>query len=140
MAEYEIIKPLIGGMLIGLSAAVLMLTKGRIAGISGIVEGVLRPKTGDVTWRVIFLAGLVVGGFVMAMLLPERFDLTTNRTMTMTAIAGILVGVGVHLGSGCTSGHGVCGISRISMRSLVAVPTFMGTGALAVWLVNQQIN
>ncbi len=140
MAEYEIIKPLIGGMLIGLSAALLMLAKGRIAGISGIVEGVLRPKTGDIAWRVIFLAGLIIGGFVMSALLPERFDLTTNRTMGMTALAGILVGIGVHIGCGCTSGHGVCGISRISVRSLVAVPTFMGTGALVVWLVNQQLN
>ena len=140
MAEFEVIKPLIGGMLIGLSAAILMLTKGRIAGISGIVEGVLRPKSGDVMWRVIFLAGLLVGGMVMAMLLPERFDLTTNRTIQMTAVAGLMVGIGVHIGCGCTSGHGVCGISRISLRSLVAVPTFMGTGALVVWLVNQQLG
>jgi len=140
MAEFEVIKPLIGGMLIGLSAAVLMLTKGRIAGISGIVEGVLRPKSGDLMWRVIFLAGLLVGGMVMAMLLPERFDLTTNRTIQMTAVAGLMVGIGVHIGCGCTSGHGVCGISRISVRSLVAVPTFMGTGALVVWLVNQQLG
>jgi uncharacterized membrane protein YedE/YeeE len=140
MAEYEIVKPLMGGMLIGLSAAILMLARGRIAGISGIVEGVLRPKTGDVAWRVIFLVGLVTGGLVMANLLPERFDLTTNRTIGMTAFAGVLVGIGVHIGCGCTSGHGVCGISRISMRSLVAVPTFMGTGALVVWLVNQQLS
>jgi len=140
MAEFEVIKPLIGGMLIGLSAAILMLARGRIAGISGIVEGVLRPKTGDVAWRVVFLTGLVSGGLVMAMLLPERFDLTTNRTIGMTALAGILVGIGVHVGCGCTSGHGVCGVSRISVRSLVAVPTFMGTGALMVWLVNQQLS
>lgn len=139
MAEFEVIKPLIGGMLIGLSAAILMITKGRIAGISGIVEGVLRPKAGDVAWRVVFLTGLVVGGLVMAMLLPERFDLTTNRTVGMTALAGILVGIGVHVGCGCTSGHGVCGISRMSIRSLVAVPTFIATGALMVWLVNQQL-
>ena len=139
MAEFEVIKPLIGGMLIGLSAAILMLTKGRIAGISGIVEGVLRPKGGDVMWRVIFLAGLLVGGMVMAMMLPERFDLTTNRTIEMTVVAGVMVGIGVHIGCGCTSGHGVCGISRISVRSLVAVPTFMATGALVVWLVNQQL-
>ncbi len=136
MVEFEIIKPLIGGMLIGLSAAILMLTHGRIAGISGIVEGVLRPKSGEVAWRVLFLSGLIIGGVTMSMLLPERFDLSTNRTLTMTAIAGLLVGIGVHVGCGCTSGHGVCGISRISVRSLVAVPTFMTTGALVVWLVN----
>lgn len=140
MVEFEIIKPLIGGMLVGLSAAILMLTKGRIAGISGIVEGVLRPKAGEVAWRVLFLSGLIIGGLAMSMLLPERFDLTTNRTLVMTAIAGLLVGIGVHVGCGCTSGHGVCGISRISARSLVAVPTFMTTGAVVVWLVNLNLN
>jgi len=140
MVEFEIIKPLIGGMLVGLSAAILMLTQGRIAGISGIVEGVLRPKAGEVAWRVLFLSGLIIGGLAMSMLLPERFDLTTNRTLVMTAIAGLLVGIGVHVGCGCTSGHGVCGISRISVRSLVAVPTFMTTGAVVVWLVNLNLN
>ncbi|MEE4243833.1 MAG: YeeE/YedE thiosulfate transporter family protein [Kangiellaceae bacterium] len=134
MAEFEIFRPLIGGMAIGLASAVLMIAKGRIAGISGIVEGVIRPKSGDTLWRIIFIAGLLVGGLSMFLLMPDRFALDGARPITTTAIAGLLVGFGVHIGCGCTSGHGVCGISRISLRSLVAVPCFMVSGALVVWL------
>ena len=137
MENFEIVKPLLGGMLIGLSSALLMLVKGRIAGISGIVEGVLRPKSGETLWRVVFLTGLCLGGFAMTLIQPERFDLTTNRSIEMIGLAGLLVGMGVHIGCGCTSGHGICGVSRISTRSLVAVPTFMGVGAMVVWVVNQ---
>ena len=135
MTEFEIVKPLIGGVLIGLSSAILMLGRGRIAGVSGILEGILRPKTGEVLWRVLFILGLCIGGLFMSFILPERFNLDTNRNIEMIALAGLLVGVGVHIGCGCTSGHGVCGISRISSRSLVAVPTFMLVGALVVWAV-----
>lgn len=135
MTEYEVVKPLIGGALIGFSASILMLVKGRIAGISGILEGILRPVSGDLWWRIIFILGLCFGGLVMSYFLPERFDLSTNRSLTMLGFAGLLVGVGVHIGCGCTSGHGVCGISRISSRSLIAVPTFMLVGAIVVWAV-----
>jgi len=135
MAEFEIIKPLIGGMLIGLSSAILMLGRGRIAGVSGIFEGILRPRADEVLWRVLFILGLCFGGLVMSFIYPERFNLETNRSIEMIALAGLLVGIGVHIGCGCTSGHGVCGISRISSRSLVAVPTFMFVGALVVWAV-----
>ena len=140
MTEFEILKPLIGGMLIGLSSAILLLARGRIAGISGIFEGILRPKPGKTLWRVLFISGLSLGGFAMAMILPERFVLETNRSIETLGIAGLLVGFGVHIGCGCTSGHGICGISRISVRSLVAVPTFMGTGAFVVWLVNLYLS
>ncbi len=139
MQEFEVIKPLIGGMVIGLSAAVLMLARGRIAGISGIIEGVLRPKSGEVAWRAIFLAGIICGGFLFSLFLPERFVVEINRTTPMIALAGLLVGVGTHIGCGCTSGHGICGISRFSMRSLVAVPTFMVTGAIVVWLIDHYL-
>jgi uncharacterized protein len=140
MTEFEIIKPLLGGILIGLSSAILMLVKGRIAGISGIFEGILRPKPGETLWRVIFILGLCIGGLTMSFLLPERFVLETNRSLQLIGLAGLLVGIGVHVGCGCTSGHGICGISRISTRSLVAVPTFMTVGAVVVWLVNQMIG
>ena len=133
--EFEIVKPLIGGTLIGLSSAILMLGAGRIAGISGILEGILRPKPNEFLWRVIFILGLCLGGFITSQFIPERFDLTTNRSFELIALAGLLVGVGVHIGCGCTSGHGVCGISRISSRSLIAVPTFMLVGAATVGLV-----
>ena len=137
MAEYEILKPLLGGMLIGLSSAILMLVKGRIAGISGIFEGLLRPIPGEIRWRLLFIGGLCLGGIIMFQFLPERFNLESERSLLMIALAGLLVGIGVHVGCGCTSGHGVCGISRISMRSIVAVPTFMLSGAIVVWLLNQ---
>jgi len=136
MVEFEVVKPLVGGILIGLSAAILMLAKGRIAGISGIVEGVLKPTQGDIFWRVIFLFGLIVGGLTMSLFIPENFDFSTNRSLELIALSGLLVGLGVHVGCGCTSGHGICGISQISVRSLVAVPTFMTAGALVVWFLN----
>lgn len=137
MAEFEILKPLLGGMLIGLSSAILMLVKGRIAGISGIFEGLLRPISGEIRWRLLFIGGLCLGGVIMFQFLPERFNLESERSLFMIAMAGLLVGIGVHVGCGCTSGHGVCGISRASMRSMVAVPTFMLSGAIVVWLLNQ---
>lgn len=136
MTEFEIIKPLIGGMLIGLASAILMLGRGRIAGISGIFEGILRPTKGDFLWRVIFILGLSFGGLFMSFIMPERFNLESSRSLEMIGLAGLLVGIGVHIGCGCTSGHGICGISRFSVRSLVAVPTFMLSGAVVVWLIN----
>ena len=135
IVEFEIIKPLVGGMAIGLGSAILMLSIGRIAGISGIVEGILRPRSGDWDWRIIFVVGLLFGGFLMYSMMPERFVIDSGRSLMMVGAAGLLVGFGVHIGCGCTSGHGVCGISRISMRSLVAVPTFMLSGAIVVWLI-----
>ena len=92
--EFEIVKPLIGGTLIGLSSAILMLGAGRIAGISGILEGILRPKPNEFLWRVIFILGLCLGGFITSQFIPERFDLTTNRSFELIALAGLLVGVG----------------------------------------------
>jgi uncharacterized membrane protein YedE/YeeE len=136
MAEFEILKPLLGGILIGLASIILLLANGRIAGISGIFEGLLKPKAGEYLWRLLFVAGLMIGGFVMSVLVPERFDLLTNRTIGMIALGGLLVGLGVTVGCGCTSGHGICGISRFSRRSLVSVPIFIATGAVVVWLMN----
>lgn len=136
MVEFEVVKPLLGGVLIGLAASVLMLAKGRIAGISGIFEGLLRPKSGEILWRFLFIFGLLVGGLIMSLIQPERFNLDSNRSIEMIALAGVLVGFGVHIGCGCTSGHGICGISRISPRSLVAVPTFMSVGAIVVWAIS----
>ncbi len=135
ITDFEIIKPLLGGVLIGFASAFLMLVRGRIAGVSGIFEGLLRPKSGDILWRFLFIFGLTVGGYAMASIMPERFSLETGRSIELIALAGLLVGIGVHLGCGCTSGHGICGISRVSMRSFTAVPTFMGAGALVVWFL-----
>ena len=125
----------IGGILIGLSATILLLFNGRIAGISGIFATALFPKGQREYWRWAFVAGLVLGGLVMSLVVPNLFAVTYDRPLWMVALAGLIVGVGVRMGSGCTSGHGVCGLSRFSPRSLVATLTFIATGALTVAVV-----
>lgn len=121
---------LAGGALIGTAASILLAMNGRIAGVSGVLGGILAPAAGDVAWRVAFVGGLALGGLAMLVLTPESFG-ASPRDLPLVAIAGVLVGVGTRIGGGCTSGHGVCGISRLSMRSVVATLTFMATGALA---------
>ena len=123
---------LVGGALIGCAAALLLRSHGRIAGISGICGGVLERPTE--LWRVAFLVGLALAGLGSVVVAPQAAG-ESPRTLPIVALAGLLVGVGTRLGGGCTSGHGVCGIARRSGRSLVAVMTFMLTGALTVWLV-----
>ncbi len=120
---------LLGGGLIGSGSALLLLTHGQIAGISGIAGGLVRRGTGDRAWRLAFLAGLVVAGIVAAAVVPGAIGAPV-RSLGAMAVAGLLVGFGARLGDGCTSGHGVCGLSRGSVRSLVAVGTFMVTGAI----------
>ena len=121
----------VGGLIIGLAASILLIWNGRAAGISGIYNGVLQFFKGDVAWRVYFVLGLFVGGFIIAMQAPTpeiEFTAEPFRPLAMTAIGGILVGFGTVMGAGCTSGHGVCGISRFSRRSFVAVVCFMISG------------
>ncbi|OEZ58220.1 hypothetical protein JAB5_26080 [Janthinobacterium sp. HH103] len=125
---------LAGGMLIGLAAALLILFNGRIAGISGIVGGLLRPRSGDLGWRIAFLAGLIGTPLLWQLwraLPPVQIDAGTPALIA----AGLLVGVGVRYGAGCTSGHGVCGLSRLSPRSLAATCAFMAAGFLTVYLL-----
>lgn len=125
---------LAGGILIGAAAAMFVLLNGRIAGISGIVGGLLKPARGDVAWRVAFVLGLVGAPFAWSLfgtLAPLRIDAGWGALV----VAGLLVGVGVRYGSGCTSGHGVCGLSRLSLRSFVATLTFMATAFATVFLL-----
>jgi len=123
---------LLGGVVIGVAAAMLLLLVGRIAGISGITSGLVKPVKGEVPWRAAFVGGLVMGGVGLLAFYPQAFPELVSRGPLLTAIAGLLVGVGTQLGSGCTSGHGVCGISRLSGRSIVATITFISAGAIAV--------
>lgn len=127
-----------GGVLIGLAAAVFVLFNGRIAGISGILGGLLRPARGDMGWRLAFLAGLVAApvcyGLVSA--LPEATVAADEGTLV---VAGLLVGLGTRYGAGCTSGHGVCGISRRSPRSLIATAAFMLAGFVTVYVVRHAL-
>ncbi|MDO9017292.1 MAG: YeeE/YedE family protein [Deltaproteobacteria bacterium] len=127
------IRALQGGALIGLSASLLLGLNGRVMGISGIVGGLLAPSAGDVAWRALFIAGLVGGGLVALALMPGAFS-AGSASLGLVLLAGLLVGVGTRIGNGCTSGHGVCGISRFSPRSVAATLTFIGTGALTVLL------
>lgn len=119
-----------GGALIGLAASAMLLLDGKIAGISGIVGGLFTPRAGDIGWRVAFLAGLSSAGLLAALVAPAALQPELARASWMWVLAGLLVGVGTRLGNGCTSGHGVCGLSRQSPRSLASVVTFMAVGAL----------
>ena len=130
---------LVGGVLIGASASMLLALNGRIAGISGIVGGVLKPNPGDTAWRVWFISGLIAGGAVLAALRPASFG-AAIVSVPWAIVAGLLVGFGTRLGSGCTSGHGVCGISRFATRSLAATATFMASGAAAAFIVHHVIG
>jgi uncharacterized membrane protein YedE/YeeE len=120
---------LVGGLLIGLAAALLLLLNGRISGISGIVGGMFAPKSSEVGWRVVFVAGLLEGAFhilVTGGVIPVRMQ----ASVPVLVVAGLLVGFGTRLGSGCTSGHGLCGIARLSRRSIVASAVFFGVAML----------
>lgn len=125
---------LAGGALIGLAAALFVLLNGRIAGISGILGGLLRPVRGDIAWRLAFLAGLIGAPLVYGLFAPLPQPHIEAGTGWLIA-AGLLVGVGTRYGAGCTSGHGVCGLSRLSPRSLVATLAFMAAGFVTVYLL-----
>jgi uncharacterized membrane protein YedE/YeeE len=124
-----------GGALIGLGAALLMWSVGRIAGISGIASGALEGARGDRAWRIAFLAGMMIAGAVALQFLPAPARAQTGPT-PLLIVAGLLVGFGTRVGNGCTSGHGVCGLARLSKRSLVAVVTFMAAAFAAAFVMN----
>lgn len=125
-----------GGALIGASATVLLLTHGRVAGVSGMLGGALRRDTDDRSSRIGFVLGLLIAGVVGAVVAPSRFG-GTPVALPLVAVAGLLVGFGTRLGNGCTSGHGVCGLSRLSKRSLAATMTFMVVAAITVAIVRE---
>ncbi len=125
---------LAGGLLIGLATTMFVLLNGRIAGISGVIGGLLKPTRGDIAWRAAFILGLV-GAPLVYMLFAVLPTLQIDAGYGALAVAGLLVGVGTRYGGGCTSGHGVCGLSRLSPRSLVATATFMAAGFLTVFVI-----
>lgn len=141
MESFTPLASTLGGVLIGLSATLVLFGLGRIAGISGIFGGVVAsPKVGDVAWRVAFLLGLVAGGVAMYVAAPALFAVPLDRSLVVVVVAGLLVGLGARIGQGCTSGHGVCGVSWLSTRSIVATATFMATGALTVFVVRHALG
>lgn len=134
MTEFTPFSAILGGTLIGLAATLLMLSFGRIAGASGIAAGVVTAARGDRAWRVAFLFGALASSTMVYWFTPIHFQFRTNYPDYMTLISGLLVGFGASLGSGCTSGHGVCGLARLSRRSIVATIIFFSFSLVSVYL------
>lgn len=132
MTLFAILSALAGGAIIGLTAALLLLTHNRVAGISGIAAGILPPWNAESGWRACFLAGLILSG-PLYRLAGGTITMEINGSVPLMAIAGLLVGYGSRLGGGCTSGHGICGIARLSMRSVVATLVFMLVAGIVVF-------
>jgi uncharacterized membrane protein YedE/YeeE len=138
VAEY--VRPLIGGAFIGVACALLLLLHGKIAGISGICAGLLRFERGDLAWRAWFVAGMLVSAAILGRLLPGAYVVAVPRSTAGLAVAGLLVGVGTRLGNGCTSGHGLCGVSRLSRRSVTATVIFMALGIVTTTMVGRWLG
>lgn len=130
-SELSFVRAAAGGALIGVSASALLIVNGRIAGVSGVLGGAIRFEREDLFWRLAFIAGLLAGGAIFALAAPALLPAAMPRGPLWIALAGLLVGYGTRLGNGCTSGHGVCGVGRLSPRSMVATATFIVTGMIA---------
>ncbi len=130
---------LAGGALIGIASAMFVLFNGRIAGITGIMGGLLKPKSGDIGWRLAFIIGLIIAP-VIWQLFTSLPAMQIDASNTLLVLAGLIVGISTRYGSGCTSGHGVCGISRLSPRSIIATLAFMFTGFLTVYIVRHVLG
>ncbi|RLA16633.1 MAG: YeeE/YedE family protein [Gammaproteobacteria bacterium] len=139
MENFTPLSAFIGGSLIGLSAALLLLLKGRIAGITGIMDSMVPPYERASFWRGAFIIGLILGVLLYALLFGSP-TITVEASDSMLIIAGLLVGFGSNLGSGCTSGHGICGIALFSTRSIIATLTFMASGFLTVFITHHLLG
>ncbi|MCZ6553116.1 MAG: YeeE/YedE family protein [SAR324 cluster bacterium] len=140
MAEFDPISSLAGGVLIGIAAGVLWVFNGRLAGISGIFGDALGIRLPEIGWRWMFVAGLIAGGVAMYAIEPGYFPRGVQGALPVAIAGGLLVGIGTRMGSGCTSGHGVCGIARVSPRSIAATLIFMATGGITVFVTNHLLG
>ena len=140
MENFTPVSALVGGALIGVSAGLLLWLNGRIAGISGIAGGLLSPSKGEIGWRALFLLGLVGGVAIYRLAGGDLQSIEINPSIPMLLIGGVLVGLGTGIGGGCTSGHGVCGMARLSPRSIVATLTFLAVAAVTVYVVRHVIG
>jgi uncharacterized membrane protein YedE/YeeE len=140
MENFTPVSALLGGILIGLSATLLLLASGRIAGISGILGGLLVPKAGEAGWRLAFLLGLIAAPLLYAAVAGGLPPITVTSSTALLAAGGLLVGFGSRLGSGCTSGHGVVGLARLSPRSFVATGTFLAAAMVTVFVTRHVIG
>ncbi|MDD5323173.1 MAG: YeeE/YedE thiosulfate transporter family protein [Methylococcales bacterium] len=129
-----------GGVLIGVSVTLLLLFNGRIGGVSGIMNGVLFAPKNDRLWRLIFVFGLILGGFVFQLLVPDFNIPRQNYPLLLLGLGGFLVGFGTRMGGGCTSGHGICGLANLSIRSLIATLTFMAAGMITVYIIRHSLE
>ena len=130
----------IGGVLIGLAAIALLYFNGRIAGLSGIMGGVLRPQKGDTRWRTLFVAGLLVGALLILWFHPQSMAIRIGVSDTTVILGGLLVGLGTRIGNGCTSGHGVCGVGRLAPRSMVASAVFFSFAVLTTYVMRHVLG
>jgi hypothetical protein len=140
MENFTPISALLGGVLIGSAAAVLLWLNGRVAGVSGIFNGALLPQSGEAAWRAMFLLGLVAGASLYVAVNPEGYAPRTGFPATLLVAGGFLVGFGTRMGGGCTSGHGVCGIARLSIRSVIATAVFVLTGVVTVLVIRHLVG
>ena len=140
MTSQDMAFALAGGALIGCAAGILLWFNGRIAGISGIINRVLETSSHERSWRALFLLGLIFGAYSYSLINPGDFTLRTNLGWPVLAIAGFFVGFGTRMGRGCTSGHGVCGISRLSARSIIATVTFIAAGVVTTTIVRHVLG
>ncbi len=136
MENFTPVSGLVGGLLIGLAVALMLLLNGRIAGISGIVGGLVTPKAGDTGWRLAFVVGLLLGALAYILAVGGPAPVHVLASPSAILVGGLLVGFGTRLGSGCTSGHGLCGLARFSRRSMVATAVFFGVAILTVFLTH----
>ena len=140
MENFTPVSALIGGGLIGVSVSLLFVLNGRLAGVSGIVADLLPPAKGESSWRILFLVGLVAGTLIYIALAGDTYEVTFSLSWPFIVIGGLLTGIGTRIGGGCTSGHGVCGIGRLSQRSIVATITFIVFGGLTVFAVRHVVG
>ena len=140
MENFTPVSALIGGLIIGGAATLFLWTMGRVAGISGILAGLLRLDKSNFSWQLAFVLGLILGPFVVSEFGPGIVPVTIDANIPMLIVAGLLVGVGARLGGGCTSGHGVCGIARFSARSMIATAVFMTVAAVTVYITRHLIG
>lgn len=138
MHDFTPVQGIVGGALIALSLAIMLVATGRLAGLSGIVAGLL--TSGDRTWRLWYVAGMLAVGAVFEIVRPQTFDTAARVPLPVVAIAGVLVGLGTRLGNGCTSGHGLCGVSRLSKRSILATIVFMGVGVVTATITGMVLR
>ena len=139
-ASFTPMASLVGGVMIGVAALLLMLLNGRVMGISGILGGIVRPAArDDVPWRLLFVAGALLGPLAVIYLVGRPVDVVPVASGLVLPVAGFLVGLGTAIGSGCTSGHGICGLARLSMRSAAAVGMFMITAVVTVYIVRHVV-